>query len=75
MSKAGRRYYRTIILGVLAMGALIWVAMDQFGISSEDMTDLFLGTLMVMGVVIIAAAIVALLWMALRGLLRQKDDP
>lgn len=75
MSKAGRRYYRTIILGVLAMGALIWVAMDQFGISREDMTDLFLGTLMVMGVVIIAAAIVALLWMALRGLLRQKDDP
>ena len=74
MSKAARRYYRTIILGLLAMGALIWVAMDQFGISRREMSELFLVTLMVVGLVIAAAAVVALMWMGLRSLLRRDRD-
>lgn len=74
MSRASRRYYRTIVLGVLAMGALVWVAMEQFGISRQEMTGLFIGTLLVAALVIAGAAIVALLWIALRKLLRRNSQ-
>ncbi len=69
MSKARRRYYRTIILGVLAMATLLWAAIDQFGLSWEEMAELFLATLLVVGAVIVLAALVALLWIGLRRLL------
>jgi hypothetical protein len=74
VSKAGRRYYRTTVLGVLAMASLIWVAMDQFGISPGEMSELFLATLLVLGLVIAAAAVVVLFWMALRKLLRRNSE-
>ena len=73
MSRASRRYYRTIILGVLAMASLIWVAMDQFGISQQEMTGLFLGTVLVTVGVIVFAALVALLWIGIRKLLRRES--
>ncbi len=69
MSKARRRYYRTIILGVLAMATLLWAAIDQFGLSYEEMAELFIATLLVVGAVIVLAALVALLWIGLRRLL------
>ena len=71
MSRASRRYYRTIVLAVLAMAALVWVAMEQFGISRQEMTGLFLGTVLVAVAVIASAAVVALLWITLRKLLRR----
>lgn len=73
MSRASRRYYRTIILGVLAMASLIWVAMDQFGISQQEMTGLFLGSVLVTVGVIVFAALVALLWISIRKLLRRES--
>ena len=69
MSKARRRYYRTIILGVLAMATLLWAAIDQFGLSYEEMAELFITTVLVVGAVIALAALVALLWIGLRRLL------
>ncbi len=71
MSKAGRRYYRTVVLGILAMAALVWVAMDQFGISRREISELFMTTLVVVGLVISAAGIMVVLWMVLRKLLRR----
>jgi hypothetical protein len=71
MSRANRRYYRTIILGVVAMAALVWVAVDQFGISSEEMLELFLATLLVVALVIVAAALAVLLWVGLRKILAR----
>ena len=71
MSRASRRYYRTIILAVLAMAALVWVAMEQFGISRQEMTGLFLGTVLVAAAVIASAAVTAVLWISLRKLLRR----
>ena len=73
MSRASRRYYRTIILGVLAMASLIWVAMDQFGISQQEMIGLFLGSVLVTVGVIVFAALVALLWISIRKLLRRES--
>lgn len=75
MSRASRRFYRTVLLGVLAMAALVWVAVDQFGISREQITELFLGTVLVVAVVIALAGVLVALWMALRRVLqRRKPD-
>ena len=68
MSRASRRYNRTIFLGLAAMAVLIWVAVEQFGISSEEMISLFLGVLLVTGVMVGCAALVTGLWVGLRPL-------
>ncbi len=69
MSKARKRYYRTIVLGVLALATLLWAAVDQFGLSYEEMAELFIATLLVVGGVIVLAALVALVWVGLRRVL------
>ncbi len=74
MNRASRRYYRTIVLAVLALASLIWVAMDQFGISRQEMTGLFMGTVLIAVLVIICAAVLTLLWVGLRKLLRRGED-
>jgi hypothetical protein len=74
VSRASRRYYRTIVLAVLAMASLIWVAIDQFGISQREMTELFAGTVLIAVLVILCAAVVVLLWVGLRKLLRRDED-
>jgi len=73
LGRAGRKYYRTIFLGVAAMAALVWSAVDQFGISWEEMLDLLLVTVAVIAVVIAAAAVTVALWIGLRSLLRDDD--
>ena len=73
VSKATRRHYRTVLLAVMAMAALIWVAMDQFGISRQEMTELFLGTVLAALLIIICAGAITLLWMGLRKLLHRED--
>jgi len=68
VSRANRRYYRTIILGVFAMSSLIWVAIDQFDIPVEDMLSLFYATAIGAGGIILAAAIFVFLMAGLRKL-------
>ena len=72
MSRAGRRYYRTVLLGILALGTLVWVAVDQFGVPPRELGELFLATLLVVSLVIGAAALVALLWVGVRRLRRRR---
>ena len=74
MSRGSRRYIRTILLGIMALAALVWVAVDQFGISRREISELFLGTVLVVGVVIVVAALMALLWIGLRRLLSGPRD-
>lgn len=74
MSRVTRRYYRTILLGICAMAALIWVAVQQFGISRQEITQLFLGTVLVALLVIAGAALMTVLWVGLRRLLRRSRD-
>ena len=54
------------------MAALLWAAVDQFGISTEEIGRLLLATLAVVGLVIAAAAVCVGLWIGLRHLLRKK---
>jgi hypothetical protein len=74
VNRANRRYYRTIVLGVMAMAALVWAAMDQFGISRQEMTGLFLGVVLVAVLVIFCAGAIALLWVTLRKWMRRSQD-
>ena len=75
MTKASRRFYRTILLGVTALAGMIWTAVDQFGISPQEMTKLFFGILWVVAGTIVAAALFAGLWIGLRKYLRRgKPD-
>ena len=72
MSRANRRYIRTTLLGVAALGSLVWVAVDQFGISWEEMLELFLGTLILVGVVMVVAGLFAGAWLGIRRLLGKN---
>lgn len=75
MSKSSRRFYRTIVIGLAAMGVLIWAAVDQFGISRQEMTGLFLGTLWIVAGTISFAALFSGLWIGVRKWLqRSKVD-
>ncbi len=74
MSKANRRFIRTVVLGVLAMSSLIWVAIDQFGLSRQEMLNLFYATVIGAGVIIGFAAIGVTLLNVLRKLRNQKRD-
>jgi hypothetical protein len=74
VTKANRKHLRTLILGVLAMGGLVWTAMDQFDIPREVMLDLFLATAMGAGFVILAAGLAAALLIGLRKWLSRRGD-
>jgi hypothetical protein len=56
------------------MAALVWAAMDQFGISRQEMTGLFLGVVLVAVLVIFCAGAIALLWVTLRKWMRRNQD-
>lgn len=71
MSKANRRYYRSIMLGVVALAALVWVAAEQFGIPHRELFELFLTSLLVLLLVISAAGSAVVLWLGLRNLWRR----
>jgi hypothetical protein len=74
VTKANRKHLRTLILGVLAMGGLVWTAMDQFDIPREVMLDLFLATAVGAGLVILAAGLAAVLLIGLRKWLSRRGD-
>ena len=73
MSRPGKRYWRTLILGIMALAALVWAAVDQFDVSVEEVRELLLGTVLAVLLVICAAAVFALLWVGLRRLLRRRE--
>ena len=74
MSKANRRFYRTLLLGVAALGTLIWSAIEQFGISQQEMVNLLVGTVIVAAGTIVLAGVCVGLWFGLRKLLGPRDE-
>ncbi len=68
MSRQGRRFFRTILVGTAALAALVWMAVDQFGVAREEMLQLLFVTAATVGLVILVAAGVAGLWIGLRKL-------
>lgn len=74
MSKANRRFIRTVILAVLGMSSLIWVAIDQFALSPDEMLNLFYATAIGAGIIIGFAAVVVTLLNVLRKLRGKQRD-
>ncbi len=70
MNRSARRYVRTVLIGTFALAALVWMAVDQFGVSRQEMLELMLATGLVVLLVIVFAGTAALLWVGLRKLLR-----
>ena len=56
------------------MAALVWAAVDQFGITREEIGQLFLGVVLGVALVIAAAALAVFLWIGLRRLFTGGDD-
>jgi hypothetical protein len=73
MSRAARRYFRTILIGTFSLAALVWMAVDQFGVSREELLELMLVTGLVVLLVIALAGTAALAWVGLRKLLRGDE--
>lgn len=71
-SRANRRFLRTMVLGILCLVALVWVAVEQFGIPMETLGELALGSAVGALLVILAAALFVALWAGLRRLFRQR---
>ena len=73
-AKAARRYYRSIIISVVALAALIWVAVDQFDIAREEILELFVASLLALLLVVAGAGAAAFLWIFLRKIFRRDDN-
>ena len=69
MSKATARYRRSILISIIALGSLIWVATDQFGIPKENIGWMLVYTLVAMSCIILTAAIAVTLWIGVKKLL------
>jgi len=63
-----------VILAILAMSSLIWVAVDQFDISPQEMWDLFAATAIGAGGIIVLAAVAVLALVGLRKLSNRDRD-
>lgn len=66
MSRQGRRYIRSILIAAFSLAALVWTAVDQFGVERKEMLDLFLTTGAVVLIIIVLSGSFAALWVVLR---------
>lgn len=71
--RRGRRsYLRTVFLGITAMGVLLWASVYRFNVPADLLWEYFYATVLVMGAVILCAALTVLLWLGARRLLRGR---
>ena len=73
-ARAARRYYRSIIISVVALAALVWVAVDQFDIAREEILELFVASLLALLLVVAGAGAAAFLWIFLRKIFRRDNN-
>lgn len=60
------RRVRTPLLGLTALGMLLWMAVDQFDVPLYELGEMALGALLFVGVIVFAALLGALLLRFLR---------
>ncbi len=71
--RGGRAYLRTLLLATVALAGLLWLAVDQFGADPDEIRGFVLGSLLLAGAAVLAAALAALVWVCVRRLLRRGD--
>lgn len=73
--RRGRRsYLRTVFLGIIAMGVLLWASVYRFNVPGDVLWEYFVATLLVLGATILCAALVALALLGIRHLLRRAGQ-
>jgi len=74
VNKGKWRFLRTLVISVFCLAALLWLAVGQFGVSPEELLELFFTAGLVVLLVIAMAGIAALLWVGLLKLLRGRRE-
>jgi len=69
-----RRFIRTVLLGVAALGTLLWAAVTQVGVPVERLWSQLLATLLALLLVMLAAIAGLLALLAARRLWRALFD-
>lgn len=65
---------RTLVLGIAALGVLLWGAITQFDIPRDRVLDALLATVLSLSLVIGLAALSVGGWVLLKKLLRRGSD-
>jgi len=73
MTPGQKRYYRTLFLGIAAMGALAWGAMDQFDLSPAEMGQSLSLAVLLIALLAASGATIAAVWVVLRKLINRKN--
>ncbi|NQX89831.1 MAG: hypothetical protein HRT77_14335 [Halioglobus sp.] len=74
MSRTTRRFYRSLLLILLALAILVWIVFDQFDVPPEAVLAMVLGAVSMVGVTIIVAAVGVGLWIIVRKLTESDDS-
>jgi len=72
VSKANARFRRSIYIGVIALGSLVWVASDQFGIPRESVVSLLVFIAVGAGIIVALAACLVGAWILLRRVFNRR---
>ncbi len=73
VNRGGRAYLRTLLLATVALAGLVWLAVDQFGADPDEIRGFVLGSLLLAGGAVLAAAVAVCAWVGLRRLLYRRD--
>lgn len=71
MATSQRRFWRTGLIGLLALATMVWAAVEQFDVPAREMWEHFLGSVLVVVLVILVSGLALALWLGLRRLLRR----
>ena len=74
MSRSSRRFYRSLVLSLIALGVLVWVVFDQFDVPQREVLALVLGSLALVAATIVFAALISGLWVILRKWMKRGDS-
>jgi len=74
MKTGALRYLRTMLIGFFSLAALLWIAVKQFAVRSEEVLELLLTSGFLVLLVIALAGSATLVWVSLRKLLRGRRD-
>jgi len=71
--RRGPAYLRTLLLATVALAGLLWLALDQFGADPGEIREFLMGSLLLTGGAVLAAALAVFAWACVRRIL-QRDE-
>lgn len=74
MSRSSRRFYRSLVLSLVALGVLVWVVFDQFDVPQREVLALVLASFTLVAATIVVAAVVSGLWIAVQRWRRRAHS-